>query len=168
MPSWGQRTLAASKASWNRDQLWMTRSMLLAVAPVMTLPYLQDRRRRALQDLVDIGLRQANFADPGEGALVRLVGQQHREVTAGQDVLGAERLPGARQRRVRAVANGVVVEAPRGDAGRLRQVPLAHRELIVETLQEHRDEAAEVRNNVGDMGELRRDLLGNEVQRDHR
>src|SRR2546428_9338864 len=35
--SWGQFTLAASTASWKRYQLLMTRSMLLAVPPVMTL-----------------------------------------------------------------------------------------------------------------------------------
>src|SRR4029453_13990448 len=37
MNSWGQRTLAASTASWNRYQLLMTRSILLEVPPVMTL-----------------------------------------------------------------------------------------------------------------------------------
>src|SRR5437867_4171855 len=37
MNSWGQFTLAASTASWNRYQLLMIRSMLLAVPPVMTL-----------------------------------------------------------------------------------------------------------------------------------
>src|SRR5215468_9003523 len=35
MNSWGQLTLAASTASWNRYQLLMTRSMLLEVPPVM-------------------------------------------------------------------------------------------------------------------------------------
>ena len=66
------------------------------------------------------------------------------------------------------MADGVVVEAPRGDAEGFRQAALAHRKLIVKTLQERRDEAAEVWNNIGDMGEPRRDLLGDEVQRDHR
>jgi hypothetical protein len=37
MNSWGQLTLAASTASWNRYQLLMMRSILLAVPPVMTL-----------------------------------------------------------------------------------------------------------------------------------
>src|SRR5262245_31358259 len=52
MNSWGQLTLAASTASWNRYQLLMTRSMLLAVPPVMTL--IPRSRDQAIVGTLDV------------------------------------------------------------------------------------------------------------------
>src|SRR5215468_11677528 len=52
MNSWGQLTLAASTASWNKYQLLMTRSMLLEVPPVMTL--MPRSRDQAMVGTLDV------------------------------------------------------------------------------------------------------------------
>ena len=81
-------------------------------------------------------------------------------------MLGAERLPGAEERGLRAVADDVVVEAARGDARALRQIRMLARCLVVEALEQHRDDAAQVGNDVLDVREALRQAAGDQVQHD--
>src|SRR5205823_14954315 len=78
----------------------------------------------------------------------------------------SERLPGAEERGLRAVADDVVVEAARGDARALGQVRMLAGRLVVEALEQHRDDAAEMRNDVFDGGKPLRDAPGDQVQHD--
>src|SRR2546428_7027721 len=57
--SWGQFTLAASTASWKRYQLLMTRSMLLAVPPVMTL--MPRARDQAIVGTLDVARQNCGW-----------------------------------------------------------------------------------------------------------
>src|SRR5262245_13443860 len=59
MNSWGQLTLAASTASWNRYQLLMTRSILLAVPPVMTL--IPRSRDQAIVGTLDVARQNCGW-----------------------------------------------------------------------------------------------------------
>jgi len=60
MNSWGQLTLAASTASWNRYQLLMIRSILLAVPPVMT--FMPRSRDQAIVGTLDVARRTGDGA----------------------------------------------------------------------------------------------------------
>src|SRR3954462_11662145 len=102
--------------------------------------------RVVVQDLVRIGFRQAEALDIGEGFLVGFVILQYRVVAAGDEMVGAKGFEGTQKSRFRAVADGVVVEFPRGNAGRLGEVRMAPGvlPLFVETVEQHRDRPAEM------------------------
>src|SRR5262245_2001105 len=119
-----------------------------------------------VEDLVDIFGRQAALADIVERLPVRLEGKQDRVVAPGHEVVGAERLPGAQQRRLGAVAYGVVIEAPSGHARALRQVRMLAWDLIVEPLEQHRDDATDMGNDIFDVRVAFWHAPGDQVQDD--
>src|SRR5207245_3739513 len=104
--------------------------------------------------------RQDRLAEIEEVLPVRLEGEEDGVVAAGHQVIGAERLPGTQERGLRAVTDDVVVEAPRGHARTLRQIRVLLRRLIVEALEEYRDDAAQVRDHVLDAREALGYALG--------
>src|ERR1700719_601979 len=81
--------------------------------------------RVVVQDLVGVGFWQAQPLDIGEGLLVFFVILQYRVVAAGHQVIGSEGFEGADERRLGAVAHGIVIEFLGGDARRLGEVGVA-------------------------------------------
>src|ERR1700686_4090104 len=71
--------------------------------PAASLRETEQRLGVSVQDLVNIRLRQSEPPDRGEGLLVGLVILQHRVIAAGQQMVGAEGLVGAGERRRRPV-----------------------------------------------------------------
>ena len=77
------------------------------------------------QNLVRVGLWQAEPLDIGEGLLVRLVILQDWVVAAGHQMVGAKGFEGAEKGCFGAVADRVVIEFLGGDARRLGKVGVA-------------------------------------------
>src|SRR4029077_2546798 len=104
--------------------------------------------------------------DIGKGLPIDLPVLQHRIVATGHDVIGAERFEGAQERWLRAVAHGVVIEPPGGDARRLGEVRMASwaLTLFVETVHQHRDRAAEMGHDEFYSRIAVRDLLSDHMQ----
>ena len=67
---------------------------------------------------------------------------------------------------LRAVAYGVVIETAGGHARALRKVRMLTRGLIVEALEQHRDNAAKMGHDILDAWIARRHVPGNEVEDD--
>ena len=104
-----------------------------------------------MQDLVDIRLRQVHSGDVGEGLAIRLVVHQIGIITTGYEVVGPEGFPATKQRRLRAMANGVVVQAPGRHTRLLGQVRMLRWNLVVQSPQQHGCRSAEVRHDVLDV-----------------
>src|SRR5215472_6608890 len=122
----------------------------------------QHDLRVVVQDLVDVLGRQDRLAQIEEVLAIALEREQDGIVAAGHQVISAERLPGAGERGLRAVADDVVEEAACRHARALRQVRMLLRRLVVEALQQHRDDPAEVRDHVLDVREALRDAPGDQ------
>src|SRR5262245_1020642 len=83
--------------------------------------------RVVMQDLVGRRLGEPEALDIGKGLPVDFPILQYRIVAAGHQVVLAKGFEGAEKGRLRAVAHGVVIEFPGGDARRLGEVGMAPR-----------------------------------------
>ena len=94
------------------------------------------------------------------------MGQQNRVIAAGYQMIGSERLPRTPQRCLGAVSDGVIIHPPRGGTRRFGQTRMGRRKLMIQSLQQHRDQPTQVRDHNFDVGIARWDLLHNQVQDD--
>src|SRR4029453_15857582 len=113
----------------------------------------QDDLGVVVKNFVDVRGRQHRLAQIEEVLPIRLERQQDRIVAPGHEVVGAERLPGAKQRGLRAVAEYVVEERGSGLARGLRQIRMVSLRLVVEALEQYGDDAAQMRDDLLDVRE---------------
>src|SRR5215471_8471018 len=111
----------------------------------------QDDLGVVVEDLVDVLGGQAALADVVERLPVRLEGEQDRVVAPRHEMIGPEGLPGAEEGGLGAVAHGVVEETTRGHARALGQIWILAWGLVVQPLEQHRDDAAEMGDDVLDV-----------------
>jgi hypothetical protein len=83
-----------------------------------------------------------------EGLPVALIHQRDWIVTARAEVIRAECLARASKRRVRTMSDGVVPKSLRRDAWLFGQVLIRRCDLIVDSIEQHRDLSAKMRGNI--------------------
>src|SRR5215472_4491251 len=132
--------------------------------PGWRLVEVEESRRIAVEDLLDLLGGQSRFVDVLERPPIGLDRQQHREVAARDDVVRAEGLAGTPECGLRTPSNGVVVEAASHHAWRTEQVWRAC--LAIESCQQHRDQAPQVRNYDLDIRIPSRDVSLDQMKND--